>query len=112
MATDQAAMADTDPERSDVMSVPGGPARRRRRQTLSQFPDRNRGQLIDIRIDTNVTTVASGTGISRCWSTSITRAPDMQHLLLVHEIEFYANRLLIEFTRAIEDLKYRHACSD
>ncbi len=34
------------------------------------------------------------------------------HLLLVHEIEFYANRLLIEFTRAIEDLKYRHACSD
>src|SRR5581483_1578486 len=63
MATDQAAMADTDtdPERSGVMSVPGGTARRRRRQTLSQFPDRNRGQLIDIRIDTDATTVAAST---------------------------------------------------
>jgi hypothetical protein len=48
-------------------------------------------------------------GISSCWSTSTTRAPDVQHLLLVHEIESYANRLLIEFNRAIEDLKYRHA---
>jgi hypothetical protein len=33
----------------------------------------------------------------------------VQHLLLVHEIESYANRLLGEFTRAIKDLKYRHA---
>jgi hypothetical protein len=36
--------ADTDPERSNVMSVPGDPARRRRRQPPSQFPDRNRRQ--------------------------------------------------------------------
>jgi hypothetical protein len=91
------------------MSVPGDPARRRRRQPPSQFPDRNRHQLIDIRIDTNVTTVAGQHGISSCWSTSTTRAPDVQHLLLVHEIESYANRLLGEFNRAIEDLKYRHA---
>jgi hypothetical protein len=49
-------------------------------------------------------------GISSCWSTSTTRAPDVQQLLLVHEIESYATRLLIEF--AIEDLKYRTLGSD
>jgi hypothetical protein len=36
----------------------------------------------------------------------------VQHLLLVHEIESYATRLLIEFNRAIEDLKYRTLGSD
>jgi hypothetical protein len=45
-----------------MMSVPEDPARRRRRQPPSQFPDRNRRQPIDIRIDTNATTVAGRHG--------------------------------------------------
>jgi ribulose-bisphosphate carboxylase large chain len=56
------------------MSVPGDPARRRRRQPPSQFPDRNRHQLIDIRIDTNVTTVAGQHG-DTCREIKQTRDP-------------------------------------
>jgi hypothetical protein len=66
--------ADTYPERSNVKSVPRDPARRCRRQPLSQFPDRNRGQLIDIRIDTDATTMAASASPGRPNTTN--QSPD------------------------------------
>lgn len=36
---------------------------------------------------------------------TVLRAPDVQHLLRAHEIQLYANQLLIESNRAIKDSK-------